>query len=334
MKDPLYFLRKKFSVTFPTVKYGNKPVITVPKDADIEYLNIYSLILASCDLIGLYNSWINSKAVKIDPDIFLKDFKEKKCVIGLFGPTIKNLKKMIKVFSKYEYEYIFIIAEDVFSASNFLKHDPEILHITDKIYFKNLDILNPKCLGIPLGCGFWIDNKDYIENMRKICLVKSQVLSSINSSSIVKKNKIFNDYTTTESGKFWKVGNFNTRLQCLEFMKKNKNSFERVGIEIDIVENRIPQEESWKKYKESRFVLSPPGNGYDCHRHFEAIILGAIPIFIKTPFMTSTVYAGFPYIELNSIQELTLELLNNYKYVEFDKKMLELQYWVDKIRST
>jgi hypothetical protein len=50
--------------------------------------------------------------------------------------------------------------------------------------------------------------------------------------------------------------------------------------------------------------------------------------------MLSTVYAGLPYIELNSIQELTPELLNNYEYKEFDKKMLEVQYWVDKIRSS
>jgi hypothetical protein len=100
------------------------------------------------------------------------------------------------------------------------------------------------------------------------------------------------------------------------------------------VEERIPQKESWKKYRESRFVLSPPGNGYDCHRHFEAIILGAIPIFIRTPLMISTIYEGFPYIELNNIEELTPELLNNYEYKEFDKKILEVQYWVDKIRSS
>lgn len=30
--------------------------------------------------------------------------------------------------------------------------------------------------------------------------------------------------------------------------------------------------------KESQFVLSPEGNGEDCHRHYEAILCGAIPI--------------------------------------------------------
>jgi hypothetical protein len=227
-----------------------------------------------------------------------------------------------------------IVAQDVYSARHFFNKNPEINDIVDKFYFKNLDVPNPNYLGMPLGCGFWVDSHVQVCLMRENCKHKSKIMNDINSSSIVKKNKIFNDYTTTNAGKSWRVGNFNTRLECLEFMKKNKNNFERVGIEIDIVEKRITQEQSWKKYKESRFVLSPPGNGYDCHRHFEAIVLGAIPIFIKTPFMTSTVYAGFPYIELNSIKELTPELLNNYKYVEFDKKMLEVQYWVDKIKSS
>jgi hypothetical protein len=31
----------------------------------------------------------------------------------------------------------------------------------------------------------------------------------------------------------------------------------------------------------SQFVLSPPGNGADCHRTWEAIYLGAIPIVHK-----------------------------------------------------
>ena len=33
-----------------------------------------------------------------------------------------------------------------------------------------------------------------------------------------------------------------------------------------------------KALSESKFVLSPAGNGYDCHRTWEAMYLGAIPI--------------------------------------------------------
>lgn len=49
----------------------------------------------------------------------------------------------------------------------------------------------------------------------------------------------------------------------------------------------VPEGTSPRKYRElvrrSRFVLSPPGNGPDCHRTWESIYLGAIPI-VKEEF--------------------------------------------------
>jgi hypothetical protein len=41
----------------------------------------------------------------------------------------------------------------------------------------------------------------------------------------------------------------------------------------------------------SKYVLSPPGSGPDCHRTWEAIYLGAIPIVLKS-------YWGFPEEDL------------------------------------
>ena len=35
---------------------------------------------------------------------------------------------------------------------------------------------------------------------------------------------------------------------------------------------------TWKKHKNYAFELSPSGNGLDCHRTYEAIILNTIPI--------------------------------------------------------
>jgi len=320
MKDPLYFIKKKRLV---------KPVVK-----SIEYLNIYSLLLNTCDLIGNRQGWILGDCSAVNPEDILQKFVDKKCIVGIFGKSIGNLKEVYELLEKYNCNYKLIIAQDVYSASHFFNHDPNFLGLVDKFYFKNLDVSDEKCTGVPLGCGFWVYERIQFSLMRQKNIKKSMIINKINNSKIVRKNKIFNDYTTTADGKFWMVGDFSIRVGCLEFMKKNKDTFESAGIEIDIVEDRIPQEESWKKYRESKFVLSPPGNGYDCHRHFEAIVLGAIPIFIRTPLMISTIYEGFPYIELNNIKELTPELLNSYEYKEFDKQMLEVEYWSDKIRSS
>ena len=63
------------------------------------------------------------------------------------------------------------------------------------------------------------------------------------------------------------------RSRAFEFSKSNSDVFQ------------MPTFTSPKKYREmlsnSAFVLSPPGNGADCHRTWEAIYLGAIPIVLK-----------------------------------------------------
>lgn len=63
------------------------------------------------------------------------------------------------------------------------------------------------------------------------------------------------------------------RSKALEFSESRSEIF------------RMPSFTSPKRYRElltnSAFVLSPPGNGADCHRTWEAIYLGAIPIVLK-----------------------------------------------------
>jgi hypothetical protein len=67
--------------------------------------------------------------------------------------------------------------------------------------------------------------------------------------------------------------NSTERSKAIEFSKSNNDVFQ------------MPTFTSPKKYRQmlsnSAFVLSPPGNGADCHRTWEAIYLGAIPIVLK-----------------------------------------------------
>ncbi len=67
--------------------------------------------------------------------------------------------------------------------------------------------------------------------------------------------------------------NLEERSRALKFSESSKEVF------------RLPSFTSPRKYREivtnSAFVLSPPGNGADCHRTWEAIYLGAIPIVLK-----------------------------------------------------
>lgn len=66
----------------------------------------------------------------------------------------------------------------------------------------------------------------------------------------------------------------------------------------------------------SRFVLSPPGNGADCHRTWEAIYLGAVPI-VKRKFWPFS-HLNLPVLIINDWSDLnemdfSLELYHSIK---------------------
>jgi len=60
------------------------------------------------------------------------------------------------------------------------------------------------------------------------------------------------------------------------------------------------------KYK---FVISPEGNGIDCHRHYEALIAGCIPI-IENNLAIRHKYAGLPILYTHNYSEVTADYLN------------------------
>lgn len=64
------------------------------------------------------------------------------------------------------------------------------------------------------------------------------------------------------------------------------------------------------------FVASPPGNGEDCHRTWEALYLGAIPIVLRSPMTEEFAARGIPLWLVDSYEELK----------DFDEGALAQQY--------
>ena len=84
-----------------------------------------------------------------------------------------------------------------------------------------------------------------------------------------------------------------------------------------------------------QFVLSPPGNGPDCHRTWEALLMGCIPVVITGPF--DKLYDGLPVLILKSWDDLTpMHLIMAYKrfrygHHRFAFEKLFTPYWLDLI---
>lgn len=103
-----------------------------------------------------------------------------------------------------------------------------------------------------------------------------------------------------------------------------------------LAENNIftPRTINWKKMAQYTFVLSPFGRGMDCHRTWESLALGCIPI-VKAPHFKK-MYDGLPILIISDWKEITKELLDktieDFKKQIFDYKKLELSYWKNQIK--
>jgi len=94
---------------------------------------------------------------------------------------------------------------------------------------------------------------------------------------------------------------------------------------------------TWANQAGYQFVISPQGGGVDCHRTWEAMSLGCIPI-VKTSFLDS-MFKDLPVLIVKSWASVTPDLLAGcvaaYRTkgaAEVPPKLL-LSYWVQKIRA-
>ncbi len=81
-------------------------------------------------------------------------------------------------------------------------------------------------------------------------------------------------------------------------------------------------------------VLSPPGSGVDCYRHYEALLCGAVPLLEYSPLAVELL-AGLPYIMVRSWTEVSASFLErelaSLKTRTFDWRRLTRAYWRDEL---
>lgn len=97
----------------------------------------------------------------------------------------------------------------------------------------------------------------------------------------------------------------------------------RESIVNTITENGIPNtllhpSEYFKSLPSYKFVISPEGNGIDCHRHYEALIAGCIPI-VEYHLGIAGKYGDCPILYTRDYSEITPEYLEA-KYTEIIDK--------------
>ena len=88
---------------------------------------------------------------------------------------------------------------------------------------------------------------------------------------------------------------------------------------------RVNRSQSWKTMVNYKYVISPHGNGLDCHRTWESIALGCIPILKSSPL--DTMFEGLPVLIVKEWSDVTAELLNTYQPINTNTDKIMLSYW-------
>ena len=196
-----------------------------------------------------------------------------------------------------------------------------------KWFLQNTQVqYNPKMIQMPIGLDFhtisnnpshgWkLPNESHLPGAQELVLVNIKETSKPVYERIP---KIYVNFSKTND-------RFGDRANSVKNISKDLMVFN---------DNFTKRTINWQIMSTYTFVLSPFGNGMDCHRTWEALCLGCIPI-VRAPnfrkmFENLPVLIVDNWTEVNG--ELLLKTIADFKQRTFKYEKLCLQYWTDKIK--
>lgn len=113
-------------------------------------------------------------------------------------------------------------------------------------------------------------------------------------------------------------------------------SLETIPKELLVINQvSIPRTITWQNTINYTFVLSPTGVGLDCHRTWEALCLGCIPIVCIPNF--KQLFEDLPILMVDNWSQITVELLQTtieqFREKVFNYDKLTLNYWTNRIKN-
>ena len=133
---------------------------------------------------------------------------------------------------------------------------------------------------------------------------------------------------------------FDTKTTANPYFKPHTGERDRAMIAMkrnfpDADYERVPQNVFMTLMSQHKFVLSPPGNAIDCHRTWEALMVGTIPVVLDTP-LAPLAYEGLPVVVVIDWNLVTEDFLKQ-KYQElhgasYQWERLQHPFWRNRIR--
>ena len=229
-------------------------------------------------------------------------------------------KKFILVTGCSDYTIPYDIFHDYNEFISFIENKKIIKWFVQNCVYKHDKIIN-----LPIGLDYhtlnkeemwWGDKKYPIQQECDLIDIKNISKPFYERNILIYSNCHFLTHT--------KFGN--DRINAINTIPKEL---------INIENTRIKRNMTWKNQINYAFVLSPHGNGLDCHRTWESLVLGCIPIVKSSPI--DMLYQDLPVLIINDWKEINKQLLIDtitiFKNKKFNFEKLTLKYWLEKMKS-
>lgn len=116
------------------------------------------------------------------------------------------------------------------------------------------------------------------------------------------------------------------RRECADVLDKSVCYFQK---------QPLPMADTWEMQSQYQFVLSPHGAGLDCHRTWEALLLGCIPIVKKAKM--NDLFEDLPFVEVDDWAQINQAFLDEAKrqlsQKTFNQEKLLMRYWKNQINQ-
>jgi len=205
-------------------------------------------------------------------------------------------------------------------------------HITNEVvnnapkfnywFAQNKDVNNSKIISIPIG----LENTKLRKSLKSNngifssevngALQKSLLIDKINSYDIEKNKLVYLNFNTNT---------YPIERQYVMDMYKNESWVTYT--------NNLSIEQFYFDFAQHKFIFSPRGNGVDCHRTWEALYLGVIPIVKRSIHMNE--FSDLPILFVDNWDQINPKILHNFyeqvKNTSYNLDKLKISYWKNRI---
>jgi len=186
-----------------------------------------------------------------------------------------------------------------------------------KWFAQNRDYEHPKLFSLPIGINLhnlWSNPLEWGGGFILPALQELQLktISENAPSFIHRKAKVFCNWHFSIDRA--------DRRDCLDKIDKSICFFQ---------EKPLPMSETWELQSQFQFVLSPHGAGLDCHRTWEALLLGCIPIVKRAKI--NDLFSDLPVITVEDWSQINSSFLTHaskeLELKNINREKLLMRYW-------